>query len=631
MKKLSYLIAAVVLAVSANFFIAQAANYTITVNAGTRGAAWNRFYEGGVSTCHMNTVLQTNAAYAGGRGIKNALKLAHDSAGIKYCRGHGILDDDVGVYVSAGTYSWTRFDRIEDSIRDAGMRPIVEIGFMPGPLATAKTCITNQWYNGVCGYSCGPTSWTEWENLIKALIAHCETRYGAAEVRNWYFEVWNEVSWMYACGGGETGYLTLYDHTAAAFTAQDPLCKIGGPAGSADNMYFIPTFINHCKNNNIKLDFITWHAYGNNGSGPDNNATNLYNYHVTAVNDCNNNGFSGPIICTEFGNSYTKWCTCHDNETGASFTARLVHLINSNGATYRQPVALSWWAVSDLYEEDNLTGANPAFAGVFGMLGRGVAGNTQSWDIPKPVFNAFKLLHKLNAYSLTLSGAGGYVNGVATISAANDTVSVLIYSQIDNATGNSATSDNVVLTITGIPTTAGITTATMKHWVVDRTHSNAYRAWVDAGSPNPPSTAQWTTIAAAGQLQTYDTPGTVTLGGTTGAATYSKPIVQYYYSVGLVQLTNFSATAVSRPPRKAADFIARIDARVAEKNIIIDLPSAAPYTVWLYSVNGQMVLSKQIAGRGTNVLSLANVPAGVYTLECTGCSQSFVKKIIVGR
>jgi hypothetical protein len=123
----------------------------------------------------------------------------------------------------------------------------------------------------------------------------------------------------------------------------------------------------------------------------------------------------------------------------------------------------------------------------------------------------------------------------------------------------------------------------------------------------------------------------VTLGGTTGAATYSKAVTQYYYSVGLVQLTDFRATAVSEPPRKAVDFVNRIDAQVTGKNIVIALPASARYTVWLYSANGQMVLNKQVAGRGTIVLSLAEVPAGVYTLECTGCSQSFVKKIIVGR
>jgi xylan 1,4-beta-xylosidase len=631
-----YLIAALVLAMGVNFFVSQAATYTITVNASTKTGSWNRFYERGVACDHMNTVITT--AY--GRGIKNALKIARDSAGFQYVRGHGVLDDDVAVYIGPGNYSWTNFDRIYDSIIAVGMRPIVELSFMPGALASARTCVTNTWYNGVCPYSCGPGNWTEWVAFIKAIISHCETRYGAAEVRNnWFFELWNEPNWMYACGGGDNGYLRLYDSTAVAVSAQDPLVKLGGPAeNGGSSPGFIPTFIQHCRTYNKKLDFITYHRYSNdhdNTSNWDNDATDLNNFHKSIVDLCKNNNFTGPILCTEWGSSYTQGRAVHDNEMAASFIAKTVHLINSNdSATYPPPYSYGWWAISDLYEETNNTGSSPAFCGCYGLLCRGVSGTTQSYDIRKPAFNAFMLLHRLNTYKISCTGgttASPGVNAVATVSAGGDTVSVLIYSQVDNTGGNNATSDAVTLTITGIPTTAGITTATMKHWVVDATHSNSYRTWVSNGSPANPTAPQWTTIANAAQLATYDTPGTVTLGGTTGAATYSKTITQYYYSVGLVQLTNFRATAISGPSKKFLDLISAIKAKIAGERIIITMPFAGRYEVQLFSTNGQKVLDRCETGPGNNGISLEKIPAGTYLFKCVNGSKSLTSRIVVSR
>src|SRR5271157_3894453 len=88
------------------FSLSKAATYTISVNAGTKTGSWNRFYERGVASDHMHTVLST--AY--GRGIKNAMKIAHDSCGFEYIRGHGVLDDDDAVYSEDGAgnavYTW---------------------------------------------------------------------------------------------------------------------------------------------------------------------------------------------------------------------------------------------------------------------------------------------------------------------------------------------------------------------------------------------------------------------------------------------------------------------------------------------------------------------------------------------
>ena len=127
---------------------------TLTVDAASPGAAWNRFYEGAVATDHANTILTG----AWGRNAQDALKKGHDEAGFRYARFHGILNRDIGVYPDVAPalatetpdYHWTRFDQVYDAVVAAGMRPIVEISFTPPALASNATQLQAQlWYNGV--------------------------------------------------------------------------------------------------------------------------------------------------------------------------------------------------------------------------------------------------------------------------------------------------------------------------------------------------------------------------------------------------------------------------------------------------------------------------------------------------
>jgi len=52
--------------------------------------------------------------------------------------------------------------------------------------------------------------------LIKALVQHWTERYGEDEVKNWYFEVWNEPNLPNFWKGGQAGYFQLYEVTARA-------------------------------------------------------------------------------------------------------------------------------------------------------------------------------------------------------------------------------------------------------------------------------------------------------------------------------------------------------------------------------------------------------------------------------
>jgi len=202
-----------------------AAEVTLAVDAGASLGAWNRFYERAVAADHAHTFLCTKY----GRNIQNALRKAHAQAGFQYVRFHGIFNDDVGVYKEdasgAPLYDWSGPDAIYDAIIAAGMRPMVEISFTPPALASDATKVqTLLWYNGRSPNISPPTGstgeWNKWQMLMMEFVRHLEDRYGAEEVRNnWYFEVWNEPSWMYSLG--DTGYYELYKNTVTGLLLAD--------------------------------------------------------------------------------------------------------------------------------------------------------------------------------------------------------------------------------------------------------------------------------------------------------------------------------------------------------------------------------------------------------------------------
>ena len=249
-----------------------AATVTLAVDAGAAVRPWNRFYEKAVAVDHAHTLLCT--AY--GRNAQNALRKAHAQAGFQYVRFHGIFNDDVGVYAEDASggpiYDWSSVDAIYDAVVAAGMRPFVEISFTPTALASdAPQKQPQLWYAGVYPNISPPLGaagdWTKWAALMTAFVRHLQERYGADEVRsNWYFEVWNEPSWMYALG--DAGYWELYKNTVTGLLQGDPGLRVGGPAGSSgESPSLIRTVIIGSINNAIKLDFLSYHRYGDDNGG----------------------------------------------------------------------------------------------------------------------------------------------------------------------------------------------------------------------------------------------------------------------------------------------------------------------------------------------------------------------------
>src|SRR5215471_4463934 len=151
---------------------ARAASYTITVDASNQTAGNPRFWSATVGTGTASLTLRAD--------LQTHYKLANRELGVQRVRGHGVLNDDIGIYKGPGSYDWTNFDKYLTAIVSAGMRPLMELDFMP--TALALTGSSRDFPKDINAY----------KQFIQAVVQHCVDKYGAADVGQWYWEVWNE-------------------------------------------------------------------------------------------------------------------------------------------------------------------------------------------------------------------------------------------------------------------------------------------------------------------------------------------------------------------------------------------------------------------------------------------------------
>ena len=187
------------------------------------------------------------------------LTYAHREFGFKYIRMHGLFTDDMGVYRedSRGNpeYNWQYIDELYDFLESIGMKPFVELSFMPNALASGRKTIF--WWRGNVT---PPRDMKKWADFIRAFVLHEQERYSDAEVRTWYFEVWNEPNLSGFFSGTQQQYFDLYAATARAIKSVSPGYKVGGPATAG--CAWVPEFIHFCDTNHAPVDFISTHTYG---------------------------------------------------------------------------------------------------------------------------------------------------------------------------------------------------------------------------------------------------------------------------------------------------------------------------------------------------------------------------------
>ena len=168
-----------------------------------------------------------------GAELTEALHIVHDELGVAAVRAHGILDDDLGTYREVDgrpVLDFAGIDRVYDRLLAIGLRPVVELAYMPRDLARDPDH-TVFYYKGVSSL---PKDWDRWADLVRDLVQHLVDRYGLEEVRDhWAFEVWNEPNLEYFWSGDAQDYLRLYETAARAVRSVDPGLRVGGPATAA--------------------------------------------------------------------------------------------------------------------------------------------------------------------------------------------------------------------------------------------------------------------------------------------------------------------------------------------------------------------------------------------------------------
>lgn len=323
------------------------------------------------------------------------LKMVQEAIGFKYIRGHGIFLADMGIVHSykdesgrqAVEYNFTYLDRVIDSYLSLGIRPFLELSFMPDHMASSGEQIVVAWKANISP----PKNHKDWTDMVQTTLRHLLERYGKENVLQWPIEVWNEPNqsgfWKDA---DMPSYFTLYEHTALAVKETDPAFKIGGPSisGHMDEIW-IRSFLEFILEKKLPLDFITRHNYI--PHPPDKVG------HYAYVKLCDIDFWFEPlektrrivdsfeefkgmdIHITEYSTSYLPYCTIHDTNLNAAYTAALLSRLGDNHVSY------TYWAFGDVFEENGVPFT--PFYGGFGL----VANNC----IPKPTFWTFVFYKKL--------------------------------------------------------------------------------------------------------------------------------------------------------------------------------------------------------------------------------------------
>lgn len=425
-------------------------------------------------------------------------------------------------------YDWTIIDRIFSTYLDAGAKPYVEIGFMPKALSSKPDPYQPYWKPGDSfqhynlGWSYPPSNYGKWQELIYQWVRHSIEKYGQAEVENWYWEVWNEPDIGYWHGTPEE-YDKLYDYTAAAVKRALPAAHIGGPAttgpANAKAAAFLKQFLEHCSSGKnyataqqgAPLDFISFHAKGR----PD-----VVDGHVRmGISNEMRDAAAGFAIVRSFPKfkDLPVVISEADPEGCAACSAR-VYPPNAyrNGTLYPAYEAVALKALLQLAasHRTNLKGVltwafefedQPYFEGFRTLATNG---------IDKPVLNLFRMAGLMRGNLVQAQSTGAVAvdsilkNGVrehpdidSLVTRSDHNVSILVWNYQDNDAPGAPS--RIDLRISSLPNAKRLL---VRHYRIDKTHSNAYSAWKRLGSPQHPNATEYEQLEAAGQLQMLGSP-----------------------------------------------------------------------------------------------------------------------------
>jgi xylan 1,4-beta-xylosidase len=403
-----------------------------------------------------------------GDELSEAFRIVRDELGVKMVRAHAIFHDSLAVYRERNGEPVLDFERVDaalDRLLETGLRPVVELSFMPRDLASDPSRSVFD-YVGIIS---PPRDLGRWAELVAGLVRHLIDRFGPDEVRSWAFEVWNEPNLKVFWSADEAAYFDLYDASVRAVRSVDPTLRVGGPATAA--VGWVDDMLAHAAGADVPLDFLTTHTYG---------LPPLDLRPITAR-------FGRPDLplwWTEWGVSPTHGSPINDSAWAAPLVCR-----GMRSAAGRLE-SLAYWVASDHFVE--LGEPTRLFHGGFGLLTIG--------NLRKPRFWAIRILEMLGDRELGTTidgdGAGGLVEVWATKDPDGRVAIALWNGTIDQskADGDALLDRHVALRIGGLEGSAW----RVRHRRVDAAHSNIV---AHADDRDWPDRDGWRRLRAADRLE----------------------------------------------------------------------------------------------------------------------------------
>jgi xylan 1,4-beta-xylosidase len=372
-------------------------------------------------------------------------------------------------------HSFSNIDQIFDFLLSIGMRPFVELSFMPTALSSGNTTVFR--YHGNVT---PPNDHRKWDALVKKLTQHWVDRYGVTEVRKWFFEIWNEPNLEAFWTGTQADYFKLYDGSVKAIKAVDEHLRVGGPATADDG--WISDFLTYCEQHKLPVDFISTHHYPTDALGrPGDNTERELSLASRGIlrertEKACRAALGKPVYYTEWCSSSNPFDHLHDEPYAAAFLMKNMLDVTDLVQAY------SWWAFSDIFEE-NYFSSTP-FHGGFGL--QTIHGTA------KPTYRALQILNRLGEEKLTVDGAHSTVNAWA-IRKDDDTVTLLLSNHAFPNHPLRTETVSFILSSTREPFALNVER-------IDKDHCNARLAWEQMGSPEFPNSHQLTLLEEASLL-----------------------------------------------------------------------------------------------------------------------------------
>jgi xylan 1,4-beta-xylosidase len=456
--------------------------------------------------------------------VHNLLTSGDGTASLKWGSTNVYTEDAAGNPI----YSWQIVDRIFDTFQQSGVKPLVEIGFMPEALSTHPQPYRHNFPDGsiYTGWAYPPKDYQKWAELVFQLTKHLRERYGDAEVKTWLWEVWNEPDIDYWKGTPEE-YFKLYDYSADAVRRALAETKIGGPDSTGPARpkaaEFLRQFLQHCESgrnyatgkSGAPLDFISFHPKGSPIWQSDH-----VQMGIAAQLNAIDQGFKivssfpkwhdTPIILGESDPEGCAACSAEKNPQNgyrngplyASYTAEAIdRTVELASREHVNLTGIVTWAFE--FEDQ------PYFAGFRELASNG---------LDKPVLNAFRMFGLLSGQRIEATSSAALdtdqvlregvrqkpdINVIATRS--ENGVEVLLWNYHDDDLPAAPTLLNVQISGVDEKVDHGL----LEHFRIDSAHSNAFTSWKDLGSPQPPTPEHYKKLESAGQLQLLTSPAWV--------------------------------------------------------------------------------------------------------------------------